>query len=134
MLVQRKARKKVGNGGSDIKSKKEKAKEEDIEEFDDMVKEPPVFKIFLGKYNHVDGDFKEFKQLKNEIIYTYQDRKETTYAVGFYKNEREALKDLPKYQNLVQGAKIVGLYKGMIISHKLANELLEQFNKNNITK
>ncbi len=132
--AQRKARKKVGNGGSHIKSKKEKAKEEDIEEFDDMVKEPPVFKIFLGKYNHVDGDFKEFKQLKNEIIYTYQDRKETTYAVGFYKNERGALKDLPKYQNLVQGAKIVGLYKGMIISHKLANELLEQFNKNNITK
>lgn len=130
--ARRKAKKKGGSEGSDVKINKEK--EEKIVEFDIMVKEPPVFKIFLGKYTHADGEFKEFKELKNEIVYTYQDRKETTYAVGFYKDERAALKDLSKYKNIVQGAKIVGLYKGMIISQKLANELLEQFNKNIITK
>jgi len=130
--ARKKAKKKVGSKGSDVKIKKEK--EEKTVEFDIMVKEPPVFKIFLGKYTHADGKFKEFKELKNEIIYTYQDRKEITYAVGFYKDLGEALKDISKYKNIVDGAKIVGLYKGMIISQKLANELLEQYNKNIITK
>lgn len=132
--AQRKARKKAKNETSKEKNKEEKNKEENIVEFDDMVKEPPVFKICIGKYILAEGEFKEFKQLKDEIIYTYQNRKETTYAVGFYKNEKEAQKDLLTYRNLVKEAKIIGLYKGMVVSAKLANELLEQFNKNNITK
>ena len=133
-VAEKKARKKIKIESSKSKVKEQKRKEEKIIEFDNIVKEPPVFKIFIGKYAIVNGDSKEFKQLKNEIIYTYQDRKETTYAVGFYKNEKEAQKDLPKYINLVKEAKIVGLYKGMIISLNLAKDLLDQFNKNNITK
>ncbi len=133
-IAERKARKKAQSQDFDAKTKDEIKKEEAIIEFDNIVKEPPIFKVFLGKYTHVGGEFKEFKQLKNEIVYTYKDRKETTYAVGFYRNEKEAQKDLPKYKDLVKEAKIVGLYKGMIVSLKLANELLEQFNKNNITR
>tara|TARA_Y100000589_G_C27198499_1_gene648229 strand:+ start:5597 stop:6460 length:864 start_codon:yes stop_codon:yes gene_type:complete len=133
-IAERKSRKKAQTQNFDAKTKDERKKEEVIAEFDHIVKEPPVFKVFLGKYTHAGGEFKEFKQLKNEIIYTYKDRQETTYAVGFYRNEKEAQKDLPKYKKLVKEAKIVGLYKGMIVSLKLANELLEQFNVNNITR
>ena len=95
-----------------------------------IVNEAPVFKIFIGKHDNGTGELMEFKELNNEIIYSYEGRKETKYAVGFYKNEKEANKNLPKYKNLIKESEIVGLYKGIIISLKLANELLEQFNKN----
>ena len=107
-----------------------------LEEFsiNTIVTEPPVFKIFVGKQDNKVGKLNNFKQLKNEIIYTYKGRNETKYAVGFYQNEEEAKKNLPKYKKLINDAEIVGFYKGMIISLKLANELLVQYYKNNITK
>ena len=128
----RKAKEKRENGSSEPKIKERKIKV-DEEEKENIVKEPPVFKIFLGKSNNGE-EGKEFKQLKNEIIYTYRERKETLYAVGFYKSEKEAQKHLLKYKGVVKEAKIVGLYKGKIISLKLANELLQQYQRNNITK
>ncbi len=99
-----------------------------------IVNEAPVFKIFIGSQDNGIGDPMEFKKLKNEIIYSYEGRTETKYTVGFYQNEKEARKYLSKYKNIIYESEIVGLYKGIVISLKLANELLEQFNKLKVIK
>ena len=63
----RKAKEKRENGSSEPKIKERKIKV-DEEEKENIVKEPPVFKIFLGKSNNGE-EGKEFKQLKNETTF-----------------------------------------------------------------
>ena len=108
--------------------KREEIKSQNISS-NTIVNEAPIFKIFIGRQDNGIRDHMEFKKLKNEIIYSYEGRKETKYAVGFYQNEKEARKYLSKYKNIIDESEIIGLYKGIVISLKLANELLEQFNK-----
>ncbi len=128
-IAERNSRKKEKQEALGVIIKNKQLNIEDIST-NTIVNEAPVFKIFIGKHDNGTGEHMEFKELNNEIIYSYEGRKETKYAVGFYKNEKEANKNLPKYKNLIKESEIVGLYKGIIISLKLANELLEQFNKN----
>ena len=96
-----------------------------------VVDEPPVFKIMLGRVKSKNDPFEAVSKLNNEIVYTYEDRNEIIYAVGFYGNKVAAEKALPKYKKHTVDAEIIGLYKGKVISLKLANELYEQFNENN---
>ncbi len=132
-IAEKNSRKKKKQEASTLLLKKKKVEIQDLST-KTIVTEAPVFKIFIGRQDNGVGALKEFKALKNEIIYSYEGRTETKYAVGFYKNEKEAKKNLPKYKNIIKESEIVGLYKGIIISLKLANELLAQFNKNNIIK
>lgn len=132
-IAEKNSLKKKKQETSAILLKKKKVNQQNLST-STIVTEAPIFKIFIGRQENGVGAFKGFKELKNEIIYSYEGRTETKYAVGFYKNEKEAKKNLSKYKNIIKESEIVGLYKGIIISLKLANELLEQFDKNNFIK
>ena len=93
-----------------------------------VIKEPPVFKIMLGKSAVYNDQFESMSKLSDEIVYTYQNRHEIIYTVGHYENLSEAKKSLISFKKIVGDAKVVGYYRGKIISLKLANELLAQYN------
>jgi hypothetical protein len=82
-----------------LETKERQRQERDLADLITVVKEPPVFKIFLGKSSLNNSESKKFKLLENEIVYTYKNRKETIYTVGFYNNEQEAKKNLSKYKS-----------------------------------
>lgn len=106
----------------------EKLKEEHGKEASLFITEPPVFKIMLGKSAVYNDQFESMSKLNNEIVYTYQNRHEIIYTVGHYKNSSEAKKSLIGFKKIVGDAKVIGYYRGKIISFKLANQLLAQYN------
>lgn len=107
---------------AEVKQEKKEEKKEN------MVTEPPVYKIMLGKSKSKNDQFEAVSQLNNEIIYTYEVRNEIIYAVGFYGNEAAAKSALAKFKKSAKDAEVIGIYKGRVISLKLANQLYEQFN------
>lgn len=112
-----------------ILKKEEKIEEKKKAAF--IVDEPPVYKILLGRVKSKNDPFEAVSKLNNEIVYTYEDRNEIIYAVGFYENEADADKALPNYKKHTSVAEVIGLYKGKVISLKLANQLFEQYYNNN---
>lgn len=96
-----------------------------------VITEPPVFKVMLGKSNGVTDQFEAVNKLNSEVIYTYELRNEVIYTVGHYKNSEEANKALPSFKKVAADAKVIGFYRGKIISLKLANQLFAQYNSQN---
>lgn len=124
------------------KEKEQKAKEEEAAEAarnkkdevkdENVVDEPPVYKILVATTTLKAEEPKLVSKLVGEIVYTYEERSKKMYTVGFYGNEAAAQNDLNKYKKLSRGdAKVIGVFKGRIVSLKLANQLYAQFNNQN---
>lgn len=109
-----------------VKVEEKKQEKEDLN--NGHVDEPPVYKIFVAKTALKDEEPAITQKLLGEIVYSYTERDNKIYTVGFYGNEAAAIKDLKKFKSITPDAKIIGVYKGKIISLKLANELYAQFN------
>ena len=92
-----------------------------------IVDEPPVYKVMLGSVKSRNDPFEAVSKLNNEIVYTYEARNEIIYAVGYFDEEEAAQKALPNYIKHASEAKVIGLYKGKVISLQLANQLYEQY-------
>ncbi len=92
-----------------------------------IVDEPPLYKVMLGSVKSRNDPFEAVSKLNNEIVYTYEARNEIIYAVGYFDDEKAAKKALPNYIKHASEAKVIGLYKGKVISLQLANQLYEQY-------
>lgn len=101
-------------------------KEEIIEE--GIVEESPVYKILLGKTGKNDEMPANVESLTDEVVYSYEEGSVKYYAVGFFETDEHAKKRLSHYKKYSTGnPEIIGLYKGRIVSLKLANELHDEY-------
>lgn len=105
-----------------------------IEEEEDLiVDEAPVYKILLAKRKLNEKSPSEVKELTDEVVYTYQEGSDEYFAVGFYESSNEAYRVLGRYNEYAdQAPEIIGLYKGRIVSLKLAEELHAVFKRRKI--
>jgi hypothetical protein len=71
--------------------------------------------------------------LTDEVVYSYVEGKVKYYAVGFYETSKHADRRKNAYKKYsIQQPEVIGLYKGKIISLKLAKDLHREFkNKSN---
>lgn len=86
----------------------------------------PFFKIYLGS-NVKGGDTPESIENLPEIVYVYDEKKVIIYTVGYYGTSAEAEKEVKRY--IQQGfgkAKVVGVYRGIIISNEIAKAIVEK--------
>ena len=86
----------------------------------------PFFKIYLGS-NVKGGDTPESIENLPEIVYVYDKKKVIVYTVGYFGTSQEAENELKSYIN--QGftkAKVVGIYRGIIISNEVAKAIVEK--------
>lgn len=111
----------------DVEEEQEQV-EEEVQEEENMVSEPPVYKILVGRSSDKKNTFEDIAKVNSEVIYSYNLRNEIVYAVGFYGNEAAAQIALKSFKKTAKNAEIIGVYKGKVISLKLANQLYEQFN------
>lgn len=105
-----------------------KEEEEEVKEEENMVSEPPIYKILVGRSSDKNSNLESVSQLNSEVVYSYELRNEIIYAVGFYGNEAAAKTALKEFSKTAKNAEIIGVYKGKVVSLKLANQLYEQFN------
>lgn len=111
----------------EIETKKEEVIEE---EEDNVVDEAPIYKILLAKTKVGDKSPEQLKELADEVVYSYQEGNEKYFAVGFYETSHEAKRALGNYAKYTdEEPEIIGLYKGKIVSLKLANELHFEFKR-----
>lgn len=88
--------------------------------------EIPFFKIYLGS-NLKNGNTPLSIERLPEIVYVYDQKKSIIYTVGYFGSSKEATNELGHY--LKQGfdnAKVVALYKGIIISKEVADYIIQQ--------
>jgi hypothetical protein len=88
--------------------------------------EIPFFKIYLGT-NLKNGNTPLSIERLPEIVYVYDQKKSIIYTVGYFGSSKEATNELGHY--LKQGfdnAKVVALYKGIIISKEVADYIIQQ--------
>jgi hypothetical protein len=122
---------KEGTGSNELvekassREKKESIKNK-VEDFGDnfKVQEEPVFKILLSVTNgdvSLSSDF----DLVNDIIYENNVGNKNYFTVGFYKDLEEAKSELSKYKIELSNKdfKVVGMYRGNLISSNLAVQL-----------
>ncbi|MFT6716392.1 MAG: hypothetical protein ACJA0Q_001031 [Saprospiraceae bacterium] len=124
-----------GTGTNELVSKaasreEKKSIKESVKDFGDnfKVQEEPVFKILLSVTNgdvSLSSDF----DLVNDIIYENNIGNKNYFTVGFFKDIEEAKSELSKYKmQLNKGDfKVVGMYRGSLISKELAVQLQEQY-------
>lgn len=90
--------------------------------------EKPIFKIYLTSTKEGMDTPMRVKYVP-DIVYTYQKKKLTLYTVGYYSSSAEAAADLAKYRaDGFYNAKIIGLYKTVVVSKKIADEILVRVN------
>lgn len=125
----------VGNNELVEKAKKReediKSDRDDVEESFE-VKEEPVYRILLdvsAGNNALSSDF----DAVNEIIYENNVGNKNYFTVGFFKGLEEAESELGRYKSQLNknDLKVVGLYRGSLISKELAAQLQEQYRKSN---
>lgn len=105
-------------------------KEEEVIEDESIVDEAPIFKIKLAKTKRDQATPSQVQELNDEVVYSYNEGKSKVYAVGFYETAEAANKKLNYYQKYsAKKPEIIGLYKGRIVSLKLAKELHAEFLK-----
>lgn len=113
------------------KEVKEVEKEvEEIEEEESIVDEAPIFKIMLAKTAKDIATPKAVQALNDEVVYSYNEGSKKVYAVGFYETADDATKKLNYYKKYSEKKpEIIGLYKGRIVSLKMAKDLYAEFLK-----
>lgn len=96
-----------------------------------IVDEAPIYKILLAKTKSSDETPDLVQLLTDEIVYSYKEGRTKYYAVGFYETSKHAERRKDSYKRYAtQQPEIIGLYKGKIISLKLAKELHKEFKRN----
>lgn len=98
---------------------------------DQYVTEAPTYKIQLLTLNKKETTPNQILEF-NEVIYEIINGNEKIFSVGSFSKDSEAQVLLQEIKNkgFLQ-AKIIGYYKGQVISLDLANQLLEQYLANN---
>lgn len=94
---------------------------------DNLITEPPTFKILVARSKSISDIPDIVLELNNEVIKLFHQETGTVFALGFYGNLAAAKYDLAKYKKLTVEAEIIGLYKGRVISLNLANQLYKKF-------
>lgn len=80
----------------------------------------PFYKIYLSS-NVKNGRIPNSLDKLDEIVYTYDKKNLVIYTVGYYGSAEEARKDLSHYQDMgFKNAKIVGIFRGMLLSESAA--------------
>lgn len=112
----------------------EEKAEEIIDENDDELVLPenfkvddiPFFKIYLAsaeKGNPVPVSV----EYVPDIVYTYEKKEMTLYAVGYFKTSAEAQADLKRYMDKgFYNAKIIAIYKTIVVSQRMGDEILSR--------
>jgi hypothetical protein len=103
---------------------KTKEKEENVR----VVNEAPVFKILLAKTKKSEETPDLVQLLTDEVVYSYIEGAEKYFTVGSYETSKHANRRRISYKKYSsQEPEVLGLYKGKIISLKLAQELYIEF-------
>lgn len=90
--------------------------------------EKPIFKVYLTSTKQGMDTPMRIKYVP-DIVYTYEKKDLTLFTVGYYETSAEASADLARYQSEgFYNAKIIGLYKTIIVSQKIADEILLRVN------
>lgn len=98
---------------------------------DQYVTEAPTYKIQLLSANKKETTPNQVLEF-NEVIYEIINGNEKIFSVGSFSKESEAQVSLQEIKNKgFSQAKIIGYYKGQVISLDLANQLLNQYLANN---
>ncbi len=117
----------------------EEKTEEVIEENDEKIElnenyvpdEKPEFRIYLTS-SEEDGKVPMSIKYVPDIVYTFQKRTLTLYTVGYFESSAEAQADLANYRNEgFYNAKIIGVYKSVVVSQKIADDILARYLKGN---
>lgn len=112
----------------------EEKAEEIIEENDEelilpegfKVDDIPFFKIYLASAEK-GKETPLSVQYVPDIVYTYEKRDLTLYAVGYYATSDEAQADLQRYQDKgFYNAKIIAIYKTIVVSQNMGDEILKR--------
>ena len=112
----------------------EEKAEEVIEENDENIElsdqfipdENPVFKIYLASVK-TGGIVPTKIKYVPDIVYTYEKKALTLYTVGYYVSSAKAQADLAIYRDKgFYNAKIIGIYKTIVVSQDIADEILSR--------
>lgn len=113
----------------EVKKEKPIQEKEEVEE-ESIVDEAPIFKILLARTKKDVATPKQVQALNDEVVYSYNEGGDKVYAVGFYESSAAAKRRLNHYKKFSnKEPKIIGLYKGRIVSLKLADQLHTEFIK-----
>lgn len=111
--------------------------EEAIEEDDGKIElndkyipdEKPEFRIYLTSAKDKRDAPMSIKYVP-DIIYTFEKKKITLFTVGYYESSADAQADLAAYQSEgFYNAKIIGVYKSVVVSQAIADDLLARYLK-----
>lgn len=103
----------------------------DVVDENSTVDEAPIFKILIAKTMESDVTPDLVQLLTDEIVYSYLEGVKKYYAVGFYETSKHAERRKMSYEKYAtQDPEVIGVYKGKIVSLKLAQELYKAFNSN----
>ena len=118
-------------GKAALREEKENVKES-VKDFGEnfKVQEEPVFKVLLSVTNGDVSLSSDFDSV-NDIIYENNIGNKNYFTVGFFKDIDEAKSELSKYQLELkkEAFKVVGMYRGSLISKELAVQLQERYLK-----
>lgn len=110
---------------------------EEIDDFGDnfKVEKAPIFRVLLDEKEGsalLSSDF----DVINDIIYENRIGNITYFSVGFHPDNIAAKKQLDELSSMLpqRKFKVVGMYKGSLISERLANQLLAEYNKGQAAK
>ena len=111
--------------------------EEAIEEEDDKIElndnyvpdERPEFRIYLTSAKDKRDAPMSIKYVP-DIIYTFEKKDITMFTVGYFDSSAEAQADLAKYKaDGFYNAKVIGVYKSVVVSQRIADDILERYLK-----
>lgn len=115
----------------------EEKAEEIIDENDDNIMLPenfkvddiPFFKIYLASAEKGHPAPRAVEYVP-DIVYTYEKKDMTLYAVGYFKTSAEAQEDLRRYKDKgFYNARIIAIYKTIVVSQRMGDQILEKANK-----
>lgn len=115
----------------------EEKAEEIIDENDDNLMLPenfkvddiPFFKIYLASAEKGHPAPRAVEYVP-DIVYTYEKKDMTLYAVGYFKTSAEAQEDLRRYKDKgFYNARIIAIYKTIVVSQRMGDQILEKANK-----
>lgn len=124
-----------GTGSNELVNKAASREEKEnirnsVEDFGEnfKVQEEPVFKVLLSVTTG-DVSLSSNFDLVNDIIYENNIGNKNYFTVGFFKDVNEAISELSKYKIEFNNEefKVVGMYRGNLISKKLASQLQEKY-------
>lgn len=126
-----------GTGSNELVTKAAKREEKEsiknsVDDFGDdfKVQEEPVFKILLAVTTGNASLSSEFDMVSG-IIYENNVGNKNYFTVGYFKEVNEALVELEKYKSEFnrEDFKVVGMYRGSLISKDLSVQLQEKYLK-----